>query len=570
MSVPCGLAPEDGLPVGLQIMAPVLADDRLYRVGAAVESGARAAPRSSAARGGERHRRLTDRCGGGDGTMTRRDRLPGSVRRGDRQVRAGDRAGDARRAGHDGRRCSAAARRSSAPTPNSAVCPVCLGLPGSLPVVNEAAIEYTIRIGLALNCSIASWCRFARKNYFYPDMPKDFQISQYDEPLCVDGWLDVEVGGKTVSGSASSGCTWKRTPASRCTSAGSGRIHGADVLAGRLQPGGDPAGRGGDQARSRHRGAGACRGPGVRDRAARPAARARGVGRPDGAGLAALRRQHLAGAAGLGGSGEPAPRRRTSTRCARSSARSGSRSSGRPLCWTRAAGSSRRPGTSTRSTGTTTAGRSKEEAQDYRYFPEPDLVPSRRRAMGRRRSARPARAARGEPGQAAGAVGAIGPRHDRVAQRGRAGPGRGDRGRGRHSRRGPQVVAGASCPGRPTRRASSLPRWPLRLPRWPGSLSSSSRVRSTTSWPVRCLRACWPERARPTRWWRRADWPWSATSPRSLGAIDAAIAANPDVVAKIAGGKTAAVGVLVGAVMKTTRGRADAARARELILRRLS
>jgi aspartyl-tRNA(Asn)/glutamyl-tRNA(Gln) amidotransferase subunit B len=82
--------------------------------------------------------------------------------------------------------------------PNSAVCPVCLGLPGSLPVINEAAIEYTIRIGLALNCSIATWCRFARKNYFYPDMPKNFQISQYDEPLCTDGWLDVEVAGATV------------------------------------------------------------------------------------------------------------------------------------------------------------------------------------------------------------------------------------------------------------------------------------------------------------------------------------------------------------------------------------
>src|SRR5260221_3035508 len=77
--------------------------------------------------------------------------------------------------------------------PNGSVCPVCLGLPGSLPVVNRAAMEYAIRIGLALNCSIASWCRFARKSYFYPDMPKNFQISQYDEPLCTDGWLDVTV-----------------------------------------------------------------------------------------------------------------------------------------------------------------------------------------------------------------------------------------------------------------------------------------------------------------------------------------------------------------------------------------
>lgn len=77
--------------------------------------------------------------------------------------------------------------------PNTQVCPTCLGLPGSLPVVNHAAVEATIRIGLALNCNIATRCRFARKNYFYPDMPKDYQISQYDEPLCFDGYLDVDV-----------------------------------------------------------------------------------------------------------------------------------------------------------------------------------------------------------------------------------------------------------------------------------------------------------------------------------------------------------------------------------------
>jgi len=76
--------------------------------------------------------------------------------------------------------------------PNTQVCPVCLGMPGALPFVNERAIESTILIGLALNCSIAPMSRFARKNYFYPDMPKNFQISQYDEPICTDGYLDVE------------------------------------------------------------------------------------------------------------------------------------------------------------------------------------------------------------------------------------------------------------------------------------------------------------------------------------------------------------------------------------------
>jgi aspartyl-tRNA(Asn)/glutamyl-tRNA(Gln) amidotransferase subunit B len=81
--------------------------------------------------------------------------------------------------------------------PNTNVCPVCLGLPGSLPVPNERAIEYIARIGLALACRIAPHSLFHRKNYFYPDMPKDYQISQYDLPICVDGHLDVQVDGST-------------------------------------------------------------------------------------------------------------------------------------------------------------------------------------------------------------------------------------------------------------------------------------------------------------------------------------------------------------------------------------
>src|SRR6266536_1535399 len=85
---------------------------------------------------------------------------------------------------------------------NTRVCPVCLGLPGSLPVINRVAVEYAIQIGLALHCSIAAWCRFARKNYFYPDMPKNFQISQYDEPLCTDGWHDVTVDDPDGAGGA--------------------------------------------------------------------------------------------------------------------------------------------------------------------------------------------------------------------------------------------------------------------------------------------------------------------------------------------------------------------------------
>ena len=80
--------------------------------------------------------------------------------------------------------------------PNTQTCPVCLGEPGSLPVANGRAVEYAARIGLALHCRIAERSQFHRKNYFYPDMPKNYQISQYDEPLCVDGWLDVDVEGE--------------------------------------------------------------------------------------------------------------------------------------------------------------------------------------------------------------------------------------------------------------------------------------------------------------------------------------------------------------------------------------
>lgn len=82
--------------------------------------------------------------------------------------------------------------------PNTNITPVSLGLPGCLPVVNKRAVEYAIRIGLALNCQIAEYCRFARKNYFYPDLTKAFQTSQYDEPICYDGWLDVELEDGTV------------------------------------------------------------------------------------------------------------------------------------------------------------------------------------------------------------------------------------------------------------------------------------------------------------------------------------------------------------------------------------
>src|SRR6267142_6438287 len=79
--------------------------------------------------------------------------------------------------------------------PNTNVCPVCLGMPGALPVLNLTAVELAIKAALALHCSVRSHSRFARKNYFYPDLPKGYQISQYDEPYSEHGWVDIVVDG---------------------------------------------------------------------------------------------------------------------------------------------------------------------------------------------------------------------------------------------------------------------------------------------------------------------------------------------------------------------------------------
>ena len=107
--------------------------------------------------------------------------------------------------------------------PNTNVCPVCLGLPGSLPVLNEAAVELAIRIGLALHCEVLP-STFARKNYFYPDQPKDYQISQYDQPINAEGYLDLPDGTRVrIERAHMEEDTGKTTHLG-----GSGRIHGAD------------------------------------------------------------------------------------------------------------------------------------------------------------------------------------------------------------------------------------------------------------------------------------------------------------------------------------------------------
>lgn len=108
--------------------------------------------------------------------------------------------------------------------PNTNVCPVCLGLPGSLPVLNERAVEFALRVGEALHFDVPAESVFHRKNYFYPDMPKNFQTSQYDEPICVRGWIDVDGARISITRAHLEEDTGKTTH----LGGDGGRIHGAD------------------------------------------------------------------------------------------------------------------------------------------------------------------------------------------------------------------------------------------------------------------------------------------------------------------------------------------------------
>jgi len=113
--------------------------------------------------------------------------------------------------------------------PNTYVCPVCLGLPGSLPVLNERAVEFALRVGEALHCDVAEESIFHRKNYFYPDMPKNYQISQYDEPVCGNGWLAVpgpDGTGRRIG--IERAHLEEDTGKTSHVGGGGGRIHGAD------------------------------------------------------------------------------------------------------------------------------------------------------------------------------------------------------------------------------------------------------------------------------------------------------------------------------------------------------
>jgi aspartyl-tRNA(Asn)/glutamyl-tRNA(Gln) amidotransferase subunit B len=453
--------------------------------------------------------------------------------------------------------------------PNAAVCPVCLGLPGSLPVVNARAIEYTIRIGLALNCTIAGWCRFARKNYFYPDMPKDFQISQYDEPLCTDGYLDVAVGGEVVRIGIERVHMEEDTGKSHHVGGATGRIHGADYSLVDYNRAGIPLV---EVVTKPVPGTGAMAPEVARAYVTelRELLRALGVSdvRMEEGSLRCDVNLSLTPAGGSEWGTRTETKNVNSLRSVERAMRSEiERQAARLDAGERIVQETRH---FHEDTGITTPGRSKEEAQDYRYFPEPDLVPiapdaawveELRAALPELPAARRARL------QAAWGLSIL----DLAALRNA----------GALDLVEATVAAGASPAdarkwwlGELSRRANESGTELAALPVTPAQVARVAELVSAGELNDKLARAVLdgvlagqgsPDEVVAARGLA------VVSDEGALGAaVDEAIAANPDVAAKIRDGKVAAAGALVGAVMKATRGQADAAKARELILARLS
>jgi aspartyl-tRNA(Asn)/glutamyl-tRNA(Gln) amidotransferase subunit B len=452
--------------------------------------------------------------------------------------------------------------------PNTQVCPVCLGLPGSLPVANRAAIEATIRIGLALNCRIATWCRFARKNYFYPDMPKNYQISQYDEPLCVDGWLDIQVDGETIRVGIERVHLEEDTGKTLHVGGATGRIHGATESLVDYNRAGIPLV---EIVTKPIPGTGAL---------APIVARAyvtelRDVVRSLGVSDVRMEQGSLRCDVNtsLNRAGEPWGTR-TETKNV-NSLRSVERAVRSEVI--RQAGVLDAGGSITQETrhfhedsGDTTSGRSKETATDYRYFPEPDLVPLEPDPawVERLRTALP------EP-----------PRIHRKRMQ--------DAWRLADKEMQAVVNAGAIELIEATIAAGTTAdgarKW------WMGELARHANERGVELADVGATPAQVAElqglvdagklndklargvlegvlagEGSPTEIMTARGIEVVSDTGALTAAVDEAIAANPDIAAKIQAGNHAAAGVLIGAIMKSTKGQADAKTVRELILARLS
>jgi aspartyl-tRNA(Asn)/glutamyl-tRNA(Gln) amidotransferase subunit B len=453
--------------------------------------------------------------------------------------------------------------------PNASVCPVCLGLPGSLPVINRTAIEYTIKIGLALNCSIASWCRFARKNYFYPDMPKNFQISQYDEPLCTDGWLDVTVGDDQVRIGIERVHLEEDTGKSLHIGGATGRIHGADYSLVDYNRAGIPLV---EVVTKPVPGTGALAPVVARAYVTELRDLLRALGVSDVRMEEGSLRSDVNTSLAPRGSATWGTRTETkNVNSLRSVERAVRFEIERQAAVLDAGG---RVIQETRhfheDSGTTTPGRSKEEAQDYRYFPEPDLVPvapSREWVEELRAGLPELPAARRARLQADWGLSDL----DMAALRNA----------GALDLVAETVAAGAQPAearnwwlGELSRRANesgaelaALPVTPAQVARV-SALVASGELNDKLARQV--LDGVLAGEGEPDEVVAVRGLAVVSDDAALLAAVDKAIAANRDVADKIRGGKTAAAGALVGAVMRETGGRADASRARELILQRLA
>ncbi len=451
--------------------------------------------------------------------------------------------------------------------PNTQVCPTCLGLPGSLPVTNEAAVRATILIGLALHCRIAERCRFARKNYFYPDMPKDFQISQYDEPLCVDGFLDVDVDGEPVRVEIERVHLEEDTGKSLHVGGETGRIHGATHSLVDYNRAGIPL----VEVVTKPV-------PGTGGRAAavarayvtelRETVRALGVSdvRMEQGSLRCDVNLSLMPA----GASEYGTRTETkNVNSLRSVERAVRHEVERQAALLDA---SERVVLQTRhfheDSGTTSAGRSKEEAQDYRYFPEPDLVPlaptgewveQLRASLPELPAARRARLA-AEHGfsaldvsqlEGAGVLGLVAATIAEGASPSDA----------RSWWLNDLRTAAVERDVEPTDLAIT----PAQVARVVALVEGGQLTTALARQVVDGVLAGegGPDEVVATRCIKVAD------ESAVIAAVEDAIADNPGIVEKVRAGKTQAANALIGPVMKATSGQADAARVRELVAERL-
>jgi aspartyl-tRNA(Asn)/glutamyl-tRNA(Gln) amidotransferase subunit B len=452
--------------------------------------------------------------------------------------------------------------------PNTHTCPVCLGLPGALPVANAKAIESIIKIGLALNCSIVEWCRFARKNYFYPDMPKNFQISQYDEPICVEGYLDIDVEGKTYRVGIERVHMEEDTGKNTHVGGATGRIHGADYSLVDFNRAGIPLV---EIVTKPVEGTGAL----APEVAKAYVAELRDILRTLGVSDVRMEQGSLRCDVNTSlmpvGSTEWGTRTETKNVNSLRSVERAVRSEIIRQAQILDAGGRIKQETRhfQEATGQTRSGRSKEEATDYRYFPEPDLVPI---------APDPAwvaellatlpelPAARRVRLQAE-----LGFSTDELAKMSNAGV--------------VDVVAATIDAGAPAGEARNW--WVGYLAQQANALEIEAAALSITPSHVARLIGLVSEGSLTTALARQvvdavletghdvdvvvAERDLAVVSDASAltDAADAAIAANPDVADKVRSGKVAAVGALVGAVMKATRGQADAAAVRGILLERL-